>query len=155
MNCPRCHGKGREILQTQFGQGRATPVTLPEIAICPDCQGTGQAYCCDGAGENYSGEQRVTIMVEIAEELLSEVNPNDAGQPLDGAGAPDEKEKLRLAAAQNAFSALFSRRLSLVPARAERRRKRREKAMRAEKVHEVHPRFVDARRVAFDLVDGH
>ena len=77
MNCPRCHGKGREILKTQFGQGHNPPITLNEISICVDCLGSGKAYCCDDAGENYSGEQKAEIMIEIAKEMEDAINPNE------------------------------------------------------------------------------
>lgn len=72
-NCPHCHGKGRVVGETLFGQGHAKPVTLTEIGICPACHGIGTDYCCGGAGENY-GEQRAEVIIEIAEALEEAIN---------------------------------------------------------------------------------
>lgn len=74
MICPHCNGKGRVVGSTLFGQGHKKPVELPEIGPCPNCQGTGVEYCCDGADQNYSGEQRLVLMVEIAEALENAIN---------------------------------------------------------------------------------
>lgn len=86
MICPHCNGKGRVTGKALFGQGHDRPIELTEIGPCPNCQGAGVAYCCDGAGENY-GETRAQVMVELAENTgsmkvefeWSEPNPNDSG----------------------------------------------------------------------------
>jgi hypothetical protein len=69
MNCPHCHGRGRTIGQTLFGQGTKRPVELTEIGICPNCFGTGSLNCCEG--------DREQAMLSAA--MISEVNPNESG----------------------------------------------------------------------------
>ena len=59
---------------TLFGQGHKKPLELPEIGPCPNCQGSGVDYCCGGAGENYSGEERTEIIIEISEALEEAIN---------------------------------------------------------------------------------
>ena len=46
MICEHCYGKGMR-----------GSVEWRGVKICPECQGSGIAYCCDKAGENCNGPQ--------------------------------------------------------------------------------------------------
>jgi hypothetical protein len=47
MICERCQGKGGFIYHL-YG--------LPQLFPCPDCEGSGIGYCCDGLQCDGSGE---------------------------------------------------------------------------------------------------
>jgi hypothetical protein len=80
MNCPQCHGKGRTVGKTMFGQGHDHPLELTEIGPCPDCYGTGSLNCCEG--------DRAQALLNVADRALeqagkilrnntdTDVNPN-------------------------------------------------------------------------------
>lgn len=70
MNCPRCFGKGRLVGHVTIHQGKKKATTVPEIqGLCPDCFGSGQAYCCEGADI----ESREEAMLNACS---TDVNPN-------------------------------------------------------------------------------
>ena len=64
MRCDVCHGKGRVVSKNCFGQGE-NHMWLPEIGPCPECFGTGEVSCCEGAS-------REQAMLEA-----TDVNPNE------------------------------------------------------------------------------
>ena len=59
------------------------------------------------------------------------------------------------ASSQLALSAFLSHFATLVPAKANLRRLRREQAARAQKHVKLNTRIVDDNRVGFNLIDGH
>lgn len=67
MQCQRCHGRGRTVEKTGFGQGNGPPLTLDEIAICPECYGVGISYCCEGSG-----------LEKLVDLIPCDCNPNEA-----------------------------------------------------------------------------
>jgi hypothetical protein len=57
MRCERCHGLGRVLVDNHgaggaaFWFGAALPVSADGAgieALCPECNGSGIAHCCDG-----------------------------------------------------------------------------------------------------------
>lgn len=73
MICERCHGRGRMVEMTGFGQGQEVPYFTHEImGVCPDCMGTGVLHCCEG--------DRAQVMVEVCDKLLeaaTDADPNE------------------------------------------------------------------------------
>lgn len=51
MKCERCQGRGRIV--TAKGRWRTYDCDVEYEASepCPDCNGSGQAHCCDGLRE--------------------------------------------------------------------------------------------------------
>lgn len=52
MNCDRCYGTGniRRVVKVIEAPSPPGPRALYEPIPCPDCHGSGIAYCCDDAG---------------------------------------------------------------------------------------------------------
>ena len=77
MNCERCHGKGRLVHKATFWKGGKEFAELDEIGPCPDCGGSGQAYCCEG-----DRAETMLLCLDITDDsgnVIYEVNPNEAG----------------------------------------------------------------------------
>jgi len=49
MKCETCHGWGWTIKATHYFQRERG--VLAERVPCPDCNGSGTGYCCDGLRE--------------------------------------------------------------------------------------------------------
>lgn len=54
MRCERCRGDGKVIERhnlsetTLPGNGLQVSQHISRMVPCPDCNGSGQAHCCDG-----------------------------------------------------------------------------------------------------------
>jgi DnaJ-class molecular chaperone len=53
MMCPKCYGKGVLIVRhfcEEPGEtkGSVSPFTITQRMNCPDCEGIGVLYCCEG-----------------------------------------------------------------------------------------------------------
>lgn len=62
---------------------------------------------------------------------------------------------LSAAALQHSLSTFLSSSLAFVAAKSTLRRERRDQAVRDKERIKGHPRIVDEKRIAFDLIDGH
>jgi hypothetical protein len=75
MNCPTCHGTGKNRCKVLVGQGQEPPIELDMIdGPCLQCFGTGSLNCCEG-----DREQALVVVGELIDgtKITTDVNPNE------------------------------------------------------------------------------